>query len=93
MSHNELYRGATQINDSIIGAFPITGNALSEDESLELPIVTRSLYVATGGNVKVKLRNGNVVTYENMQDGVSYPLQVRKVFIAGTTATGLLGEY
>jgi len=48
------------------------------------------LYVGVGGHVKVETRGGNDITFYNMNNGQFVPVQVRKVYATGTTATNLV---
>ncbi len=48
------------------------------------------LYVGVGGHVKVETRAGNDITFYNMNNGQFVPVQVRKVYATGTTATNLV---
>lgn len=48
------------------------------------------LYVGTGGDLKVELFGGSVVTLTNVNDGQFVPLQVVKVFSTGTTADDIV---
>lgn len=48
------------------------------------------LYVGTGGDVRVMTASGADVTFSNIQSGQFVPVQVKKVFASGTTATDIL---
>jgi hypothetical protein len=48
------------------------------------------LYVGTGGDLKVELFGGSVVTLTNVNDGQFIPVQVVKVFSTGTTADNIV---
>ena len=48
------------------------------------------LYVGVGGHVKVKTRQGSDVTFYNMNIGQFVPVQVKRVYTTGTTATNLV---
>lgn len=48
------------------------------------------LYVGVGGHVKVTTRAGSDITFYNLNNGQFVPVQVRKVFATGTTATNLV---
>ena len=48
------------------------------------------LYVGVGGHVKVKTRQGSDVTLYNMNNGQFVPVQVKRVYTTGTTATNLV---
>ena len=78
----------TRMNDSAQDAFAITP---SDDD--DLPHRTRAVYVGTGGNVKVKLRGGGIVTYTNVASGSRQPWQAVRIYDTDTTASGLIGEF
>jgi len=48
------------------------------------------LYVGTGGDLKLELFGGSVVTFANVNDGQFIPVQVVKVFSTGTTADDIV---
>jgi allophanate hydrolase subunit 2 len=47
------------------------------------------LYVGTTGNLKVDTITGSTVTFKNMPVGF-FPVQVKKVYLTGTTATDII---
>jgi len=51
------------------------------------------IYVGTGGNIKVTMVGGQVVTFNNVPNGSFLPIQVKKVWSTGTGASDLLGLY
>jgi hypothetical protein len=51
------------------------------------------LFIGTGGNVTITTIGGQTVTLTNLADGVFIPIQVKKVFATGTTASGILALY
>lgn len=51
-----------------------------------LAFISRGLYLGRGGDVRLMLADGHVVTLRNMSEGIVYPLRVRQVFEDGTTA-------
>lgn len=44
-----------------------------------------TLYIGTGGTVKVRTAGGNDITFSNVQDGSILPVLVDKVYDTGTT--------
>ncbi len=48
------------------------------------------LYVGTAGNVKVETVGGDEVTLVGINTGAFIPVQVKKVFATGTTASNIL---
>lgn len=70
----------------VTGAFAITPN-----DSADVTENTLSLYIGTGGALKVTLLDNSVVTYAAIAAG-RHPLRVKRVWATGTTATGIVGE-
>jgi hypothetical protein len=62
-------------------------------DTVDLPIPTRGLYVGSTGDVKVTLVNGDVVTYTSMAAGVTHAKRIKRIWLNGTTATGLIAEW
>lgn len=58
----------------------------------------RALWIGTGGNVAIALR-GNVdgsptsKVYKNVPSGFLLPVQARRVFLTGTTATDIIALF
>jgi hypothetical protein len=69
-------------------AFAITGN-----DSADLTVTPRAIYVGGAGNVKVTTIGGDTVTFSGALAGTIIPVRVTRVFSTGTTATNLLGLY
>lgn len=58
------------------------------DHVLTQPAV---LYVGTGGDVKVRMKNGQDALFKNVPDGYQLAAVVDTVHQTGTTATNILG--
>jgi len=69
-------------------AFAITGN-----DSTDLTVFPRAIYVGGAGNVKVITLGGDTVTFSGVLAGTVLPVRVKRVFSTDTTATNLLGLY
>lgn len=65
--------------------------SVTTSDATVIPI-TRSLYIGTGGNIKVRMASGNTVTFSNVSAGV-FPVQVDMVYSTDTTATGIVALY
>ena len=52
-----------------------------------------TVFVGTGGNLKVDLVGSGTVTYVNLADGTHHPMRVKRVYATGTTATDLILEF
>ena len=83
----DIYKSYTpSLSSPILDRLEIT-----PDDGVELPQLTRALYVGTPGDVTVRLASGAVISLGGVQGGVVYPLRVDKVLASGTTAAGLVG--
>lgn len=69
-------------------AFAITGN-----DSTDLTVYPRAIYVGGAGNVKVITLGGDTVTFSGVLAGTVLPVRVKRVFSTDTTATNLIGIY
>ena len=65
--------------------------ALSESDTAIFD-TTRALYVGVGGNIKVTMNSGAVVTFTGVLAGTILPVQVITLW-TDTTATGIIGLY
>jgi hypothetical protein len=73
--------------DPANGAFLITPS-----DSANLAQNTTGIYAGGAGEVKVDMINGDTVTF-TVPAGVVLPIQIRKVYATGTTASGVVGLY
>ena len=67
--------------------------AITKSDSSDLTHATRGLYVGGGGNVKVLMVGGQVVTFTGVTAGSLLPIRVNKVYSTDTTASGFIGLY
>lgn len=73
---------------------PVSGGAeVTPSDDDDLATVSRYLWVGTGGDVKVTLKDGATITITNIPDGQMLPVRVRRVWATNTTATGILALY
>jgi hypothetical protein len=52
-----------------------------------------TLFVGTGGDVKVDTLDGSTLVYKNIADGSFLPVIALKVYSTGTTASDLLAQW
>ena len=69
------------------GMFDIIPN-----DGIDLERITRGIYVGVTGNLHVRMIDGTEGTYGNVAAGITHPWRIVRVFAAGTTATGILGQ-
>jgi hypothetical protein len=70
---------------------PEHGAEVDPDDAAPLGHVTRALFVGGGGDVRVRLLGGAVVTLRGVAAGTLIPLRATHVLAAGTSATGIVG--
>lgn len=71
-------------------ADPGTFSAITPSDSVDLPSVTRGVYVGGDGNVVAVSEAGVAVTFANASAGAILPIRARRINATGTTATGLV---
>ncbi|MBO9472124.1 hypothetical protein J7413_01100 [Shimia sp. R10_1] len=70
------------------------GFAVSPSDGTDLEEVTRSLMVATTGDVRVTLMDqaeGDSLTLPALQPGALYPFRVKRIWASGSSAGGIIG--
>lgn len=67
--------------------------AVTPNDSADFEQVARGIYVGVSGDLKVDLADGDTVTFVTIAAGVIHPIQVRKVYATGTTATDIVAVY
>lgn len=70
---------------------PGAAEEITPNDSQELGVVTRAIYVGGGGDLRVRLISGDTVTLTGVKGGVLYPMRVTHVLATDTTATNLVG--
>ena len=69
-------------------AFVITPN-----DSVDLTHVTRGLYIAAAGTLKVDFEDSGTVVLSGLVAGTVYPFAVSRVYSTDTTISGVVGLY
>lgn len=72
-------------SDPVVSIFDIT-----PDDDTDLPRVTLAVNVATPGSLRVTMADGSAGTI-SVAPGQAIPLRLRRVWLTGTTATGIVG--
>jgi hypothetical protein len=72
-------------------------SAVTTSNTVNIPNVTGSpttqpcvLYIGTGGSLKVLTEGGDEVTFVNVPSGSFLPVNVLRVFAAGTSASNII---
>lgn len=53
-------------------------------------LVSRALYVGTGGNLRILTEKGQDVLFKNVADGALIPVRATRVFATNSTAADIL---
>ncbi|GJQ63521.1 MAG: hypothetical protein SCALA702_25740 [Melioribacteraceae bacterium] len=78
-----------QNNSPALNAFNVTPHDINE-----LSNVTRAIYVGTGGDINITLRDDSTpVILKNVSSGTLLPLRVKLVKTTSTTAQDIIGLY
>lgn len=85
-----MVKAAYRTADATVAAYDAKPVTLSDSASI---VPTRSLYIGTGGNLKVTTAYGTDVTFSNVVAGSILPIQVTKVWSTGTTAANVIALY
>jgi hypothetical protein len=64
--------------------------AVTPSDSTDLAVVSRALYVGSGGNVAVVMASGAAVTFVGLATGSILPVRVSRVKSTATTASSIL---
>ncbi len=97
MGVDENFDRTTLMNDDFkmhqagLTAPASAGQTLVADDNAPLEYVTRALYVGTGGNLRVTLLSGDVVTLNAVAAGTIYPLRITHLHATGTSAADIVG--
>lgn len=67
--------------------------AITKSDSVDLAIMTRAVYVGTGGDVVALDRDGTVVTFKNVPSGSILPIRATRINSTNTTAADLVGMW
>ena len=64
-------------------------SAVTPSDSTDLAVTSRALYVGAGGDLRVTVGSGSVVTFFNVPEGM-LPMRVSRVHASGTTAADIV---
>lgn len=67
------------------------GATLTPSDSAPIAVMTRAVYVGTGGDLRVEMAGGQELTFANVQGGTFLPLRITRLFQTGTNAGGVVG--
>ena len=66
---------------------------IAPDNVNDLDHVTRAIYVGGYGDLRVTTIGDDVVTFVGLAAGLLHAIRVKRVWVAGTTATNIVGLY
>lgn len=67
-----------------------TAAAVTPNDTAQVTLSHRALYVGTSGNLAVQMSDGGDVTFSNVPSGTILPIIVSLVKTTGTTASDIL---
>ncbi len=70
-----------------------SGFSITPDDVNELSYVTRAIWIGSGGDLVVVMKDGSEVTLKNVGSGIWLPLRVKQIKATGTTAGSIVGLY
>lgn len=86
---NDLYAAqSVRLSDPLVG-----GAAVTPNDSVDLPAVSRALWVGGAGNVSVLTADGSTLTFSGVPAGHMLPIRATRVRSTGTTATLILAVW
>ncbi|WP_298976346.1 hypothetical protein [uncultured Roseobacter sp.] len=71
---------------------PACLDAVIPDDNTDLAFASRSLNVATAGNVRVTTTNDDTQTLY-IAAGIAFPVRAKRIHATGTDATGIVAMY
>jgi hypothetical protein len=78
---------------AMIRNVPSGGYAITPNNGADLPTPVACLNVAVAGTVTVDLMDGGTNVAYYIGAGIQFPLWVKRVYVTGTTATGIVGSF
>lgn len=70
---------------------PSSAEAVTPNDTQDLPYICRAIYVGTAGDLRVLTRDGQDVTYRNVSG--TKVIRAVRIFASGTTASDLVAEW
>lgn len=69
-------------------------SSVTPNDSADLPSICRGIWVGGAGNLAVTLsESGENITFTGVPAGTLLPLEVKRVYATGTTATNLVAVW
>ncbi len=74
-----------------ISAPPSNAEQITPSDAVDLPFVTRAIYVGIQGDVRILMQNGQDVIYKDLVG--TKVIRAARVMATGTTAGALIAEW
>lgn len=84
--------GTMQDEVRIVASGAQAGVAITGNDSTDLAKTTKGIYIGTSGDLRVTLKKDSTpVTFTGLSAGIIHPIEAKRIWVTGTTATGILG--
>lgn len=67
--------------------------SITPNDTTDLANPTKAIYVSATSTLTVDTIGGQTVTISSLAGGIWHPIQVKRVYVTGTSASGLLGSW
>lgn len=67
--------------------------SITPNDGANLANATKAIYCSEISTIKIDTVNNQTVTISNLANGIWHPIQAKKIYATGTSATGLLGSW
>ena len=64
--------------------------AITPDDTNAFANISRAIYVGNTGDISAEMKDGQIVTFANVQAGTVLAIRAIRVRVTGTTASGLV---
>lgn len=65
--------------------------AITPSNTNTLPLVTKAIYVGTGGTIAIMAQNDSTAVTLTVPDGAMLPIRAKAVMATGTSASNIVG--
>jgi hypothetical protein len=67
--------------------------AVTPNDSTDLAVTSRALFVGGAGNIAVTMAGGQSITFTGVTAGAVLPIRVSRILSTGTTATSIVAVW
>jgi hypothetical protein len=90
MAATNKYPSSSYLSASSMSYPAEHAEAVTPSDATDLLIVSRALFVGSGGNIAVTMASGAAVTFTGVISGSILPIRVSRVKSTATTATSII---